>query len=259
MISRESKIRAKQTTRIGIVTASWGRSKIVGRVLDYYTNLHSSEAEFVRVIAMSADDPDPIEEPEGWSVVWADNAPLGKKFNTAAHVAIEMGVNGIIVIGSDDLLSRPYIDLLIDRAKRGYDYVMPNEMCIYQPGDDVVRLCLSAPPGAGRYLSARMIERMAGNPWDSQANTYLDQSMAVRMRGLECKSHSLRDMYKDGFIVLDIKTAGNKWELKPSDKGGGMALVNTDSNEFLYIRRTISFPADQFMAMHFPHFDYRAL
>ena len=259
MITLENKRLAKEATKVGIITASWGRSRTVRAVLKYYTDLHAPGVEFIRVIAVSPDDEDPIGEVEGWRQVMVDNSPLGKKFNAAAHEAFNLGVTGVIIIGSDDLLSLKYIDLLIDRIKRRYDFVMPTEMAVYKPGDERVRVCLSATPGAGRYVSRVLYLRMNACLWDDSADSYLDQSMMVRMRGLENVSHTVRDMLGQGYIVLDIKTEGNMWDLTTSDRKGQMALVNNETKEMLYIRGTIAFPVDRFMAQYFPHFDYKSL
>lgn len=257
MITLAKKRLAKQGKKIGIVSASWGRSRIVESVMEYYSNLKFGGMEVVRIMAVSPEDPDPIGEVEGWQKVEVENDPLGKKFNAASAAAFEQGVSGIIVIGSDDVLSLPYLNFIAERAKENYDFVRPNEMCIYKPGSDRVSVCLSAPPGAGRYLSRDLVHRMGGKPWDDSANSYLDQSMQSRMRDVQIRSYQLKGMLSHGFIVLDIKTDGNMWDLALDE--GGIGLKNNLSDEFLYLRRVITYPVERFMAQHFPTFDYKSL
>ncbi len=258
MITIDNKREIQAQRRIGIVTAAWGRSRIARTVLEYYTRFSIAEVEFVRVVAVSPEDKDPLGPLAGWQQVEVPNRPLGKKFNTAVHHAVDHDLLGIIVIGSDDILSPDYFGHVVSMAERGYDFVEPHEFCIYVPGEERVNVCLSATTGAGRYLSTKLIARMGGSPWSGDLNAFLDANMMARMRGLERRSNAVRDMLQSGYVILDIKGEG-MWHLVDGERRGQKALRHQETGAVLNIRKVVTYPVGPFMDRHFPEFDYRAL
>src|SRR5690606_8627293 len=105
--------------RFGIVTGLWGRSRLSRCVLRYYGEMKIPGVEFVRVAVWSPEDgeAEDMYVVPGWSFATHPNQPYTDKFNRGFR-ALRGRVDCAMVVGSDDLVSRAYVEeaaRLVDR------------------------------------------------------------------------------------------------------------------------------------------------
>lgn len=263
MIPLETKRSFRTSFRLGILSAAWGRSVLTGTFLEYYARI--TGVDLVLMMVWSQEDEDPPPSHPLWEYDVAPNQPLGKKWNTGVRALMDMDVDAIMILGSDDFVSMGYLATCIERLKRGMDIISARELYIYRPGDDVVAYCQGMVPGAGRCISRRVMNLMHGRLWDDDAQGYLDSSITHRMAQIDAKRSNLRGSVRSREIVLDVKTPDGPcmWSFQSSESETGRTrhmLVNEKSSTLLNIRRVIWLPARQFFSDHFPSFtNYAAL
>ena len=262
VITAEMKRAATRPYRLGIVTALWGRSKLTEHVLRYYAGFKAPRVEFVLVAVRSPEDADPAPDVPGWQYIEAHNEPLGQKFNAGLSLLSTLGVDAVMVVGSDDLVSAGYVDLVLTQMRKGTDHVAVRDLFIYCPPGKHVLYCESMPSGAGRVVSRRALDMMRWKLWDDDAPRYLDggaQSRLSQVQGIS--QHTVRNLARRSFAVLDIKAEGgpSMWTVGEPDARGKRLLVSSSGDTAMTIRKSVELPAGDFFNDYFPTFDYTAL
>jgi hypothetical protein len=245
-----------------VLTAAWGRSTLTQQVLLHYAGIHIPGLDLELVCVVSPEDPDPAPYVEPWKYVEIENKPLGKKWNLGTDAMIDLDVDALMVVGSDDFVSWTYFDLVLEQLRRGSDVISSRDLYVYEPPSEYVAYCESMVPGLGRTLTRGAIRALKDRLWDSDAPGYLDSSLMRRLRqapGL--RMHNARNMGDRDFALLDVKLSEgpNIWTLVPSNQPEKMDLMN-ETGHRLHIRRVTYIPARQFFKDYFPHItNYQAL
>jgi hypothetical protein len=127
-------------------------------------------------------------EQGGGIFVHHKNYPLGNKWNSGFRFAKSLGVDAVLYIGSDDMISENWMEVmlpLIDEydlvgvksyhtAKISYDKgietgYFPGYDGTNREGDSI---------GAGRLISSRILDKIDWTPFDGSLNRGLDGSMS---------------------------------------------------------------------------------
>lgn len=245
-----------------MLTAAWGRSTLTQQVLQHYAGIRVTDLDLELVCVVSPEDEDPAPYVEPWKYVEIENVPLGKKWNYGIEAMIDLDVDAVMIVGSDDFISWRYFDLVHEQLGRGSEVISSRDLYIYEPPSDYVAYCESMVPGLGRTLSRGAIRALKDRLWDSDAPGYLDSSLMRRLRqtpGL--RMHNARNMGDRDFALLDVKLSEgpNIWNLVESTHPDKMDLVN-EAGHRLHIRCVTYIPARQFFSDYFPHItNYKAL
>lgn len=232
------------------------------QVLQHYAGLRIPGLVLELVCVISPEDPDPTPYVEPWKYIEIENTPLGKKWNYGVEAMIDLEVDAVMIVGSDDFISWRYFDLVLEQLRRGAEVISTRDAYIYQPPSEYVAYCESLIPGVGRTLTMGAVRALKDKLWDSDAPGYLDSSLMRRLRqtpGL--RMHNARNMDNRDFAILDVKLSDgpNIWRLVKSTDPGKMDFIN-DAGHCLHIRRTTYIPARQFFSDYFPHItNYQAL
>lgn len=156
---------------------------------------------------------------EGFEYIEKRNKPLSNKMNAATQAA--KGSDYVICMGSDDIITPEVFALYMRYMKRGYEFIgledlyfydLRSSKALYWAGYSDHRKGLTV--GAGRCISANVMESWNWKPWDDGLNKYLDSSMTAKMNVGKSKSINLK---KNGLIAVDLKSKINitpfsKWE-----------------------------------------------
>lgn len=238
--------------RLMIVTAIYGRPTLTEKVLRYYAELDLDGFELDLVAVRSPEDEEPTPDVDGWRYIEAPNLPLGAKWNTVLPEFEKSKAEALMIVGSDDLVSRSYFDLAYGALRKGANVVASHDLCIYR--DDTVYLCEASRPGAGKILDRRTITELGGALFDAAINRFLDSSLIHRLLQVRGVSYYTARMNRDrSYAILDVKTGGrNMWSLKGPEKNGGMFLVNEEDGHSLRIARTSIIPTATFFSDYFP-------
>lgn len=196
--------------RIGIALPLWGRPRITGIVLDYYAALQVPGVELVLVAMTSPEDPNPPARHPAWEYVEAPNSPLSDKWNAGVR-SLKDRVDGLLVLGSDDLITAGYItqaskllhhfDFVYGSASHFLDSVT-GRMCRVR----VRRL------GAGRTLGRELLEKLDWAPWPEGVERGCDGAMDRRIVAVFPLFRERRmETDNEKRVVLDIKSDVNMW------------------------------------------------
>ena len=196
---------------LGIVSALWGRPRISGAVLHYYGNLVLSGIDTTLVAARSPEDPAPAPGVKGWHYAEAPNEPLSDKWNAGMRLMQELSPDAVMITGSDDVISAPYIEAAAAEIAKGADYAYFDTLCCYDM--DTCRAYLSNPArmGAGRVLSRRLLDECDWRPWPSGLERRLDGGMDEKLSPSLLGQRIIRADHVDGALCVDLKSSGNMW------------------------------------------------
>ena len=195
----------KRKRRIGLLTAVWQRHDLVDVVLGYYRRLIDgglpAKWEII-VVGSEGKASRSLAEKHGAHYVEAPNSPLSDKFNAGALAARDLGVDGLCLVGSDDLLSPRYMRFASSWRPAGPRAVGLRDCYIldfagwgtwYWPGYKGARE--GRPLGSGVLLSPELLRRLEWQPWMRGLDRNLDGSLHQRVEecGGKVTSRSMRN------------------------------------------------------------------
>ena len=142
------------------------------------------------------------------------NNPVNEKFNTACKYAETLGVDYVMVLGSDDLVTTDTMRKYLEAMEDGVDVIGVNSVYFYATQGDhrgtLLFLQRKAILGVGRMVSRYVMDKVEWRPWNVRKDWALDAMMWKNI------SPHIREMvvFDDGMIV-DCKSRHtmNKFEL----------------------------------------------
>lgn len=150
---------------------------------------------------------------EGFEYIEVRNRPLGNKMNQPVVKA--KGSDYVICMGSDDILSPELFKLYLRYMKLGFDFIGLEDFYFYDLnrgkalywGGYTDRKRKGKTVGAGRCLSAKLLDSMDWQPWDAKRNQYLDASMNEKISS--AKKKKVINLKKRGLMAVDLKSSKN--------------------------------------------------
>lgn len=184
---------------LAIITAIYKRHDLTRVVLFYYKSLNlpirliavGSEGEKSKQIALDA----------GWEYIEAPNYPVSNKFNIAMQAA--KGCDGVIVIGSDDLISKDRLEEYLKLPKDVNFIIQPDTLHFFDTYTQrLYHYTASTKFGAGRYLSKKILNKCNWKAWPNGLNSGMDNGMLEK---LKVNVHA----YQMKGIMVDVKHTEN--------------------------------------------------
>lgn len=245
--------RGKRKPKIVLLMALWKRYEITERVLDYYYRLilNMQEVVDIKILCVGSEGIKSRKLPEKFkfSYLEVENYPLSQKWNAGVRSLTDYDFDGLVTIGSDDIINENIIMRYIkavDRAELFLGFLDINFLInfsevIYWPGYNIKANSSNADNrlgetiGAGRFYSKYLLRGLNFNIWDNiSINKGLDRYASKKMETLGLMKISsnfskeklingenvrLGQLYEsimdiDGFLV-DIKSEES---LTPIDK-----------------------------------------
>lgn len=143
----------------------------------------------------------------GVRYIECDNQPLGRKHLLALDEAAKRGHSGFMVLPSDDLVSREWVD-----AAPSFEYGTPPSCALVDPFRRWAKVLKARPGGRMKFGACRVFSRAVveavGGLWSDGLNKSLDADSDGRIRasGYELKIANIR-----GPSFVDIKTPESLW------------------------------------------------
>lgn len=208
--------------KIGIVSAMWRRPDLTDIVFSHMAALRREVAPFLDLVPVVAGSEGAasraLAEKRGFGYVEAANAPLGAKWNAALSLLRESDVDGVVVLGSDDLLNTRFFETLHRLVSQGHELVGLDSFFVLDAVNGRLMEWPGYPPprrgesvGAGRFIGRPLLDRLDWILWEDQRNAGLDASMWKRLtadaarRGrplagvvIPCRT--------EGVILVDVKS-----------------------------------------------------
>nr|WP_317270640.1 tetratricopeptide repeat protein [Arthrospira sp. PLM2.Bin9] len=258
--------------KIVIYTCVWKRPELTKVILSYYSMLKTELAGKIQLellaVGSEGEHSRKLCQSCGFDYVEYQNQPLSDKWEYGINKCKDYHPDAVIIVGSDDLISRSLIEFYDQKLKEGlvfcgitdaYFFDLQKEDMIHWIGynvqTDVVRL--GETTGMGRCLSGMLLDRLNFSLWPNvNKNRGLDGAMTqiLYQAGLELldEDNSIITQVNDRYLkvghfgykltninamALDIKFSEN---LTTFDRYGQRSSVTTQDNPW------------QIMSKHFP-------
>lgn len=205
--------------KVAIVTAVWQRPEIFEMFAKGIYNLISNckDIEFSVIISGSEGERSKsMVENHGFTYIEIPNDPLSVKMNACVLFAKNLGVDYILCLGSDDVISPELMNIYAQQMRSGFDYIGVTDFYFYDTvsGKSAYWGGYREPYrkghtcGAGRMLSKRLLDLWQWQPWEIVHSKILDTSIQQKLNRTPHSSFvfSLIDV---GVFALDIKSSTN--------------------------------------------------
>ena len=136
------------------------------------------------------------------------NNPVSDKHNAGVLKAREIGCNGVILMGSDDIVSDNYFDFV--KSKVDSDGVVGlKDVCFYSTNTKQLTRFNgysngSQTVGAGRFFPLSVLEKMDWQLWSSGLNRGLDTDCSRKLAKNGVIEYSF-SMEETGVFLVDVK------------------------------------------------------
>jgi hypothetical protein len=207
--------------KICIITTMWGRHHLTDYVFNYYNKLKSELKNELNLILISCGSEGEISksiaEKNNFFYIESDNFPLSQKHNKVFLKSKEFNPDGVILIGSDDLISKELI-LTYKKIMSSYDligakdfYFLQNDgQFRYWPGYENYRK--GEPIGGGRFYNKSLLDSLEWRPWGNICvNKSLDYHFYSRIDKDKTK---VIDSSEENGIVFTIRGETNITTMK---------------------------------------------
>jgi hypothetical protein len=194
--------------KIAIITTIWKRPELTKIVLNYY--LQFKDKYNLELICVGSEGDISRKLAKGWHYIEYKNLPVSEKHNQLLIKAKQLKIDGVILIGSDDLMSEEvikyYSEITTENVlgfKDIYFYLCEQkELYYFKP--PIYRQTI----GAGRFFPKKVLEKMNWQLWDNHLNHGLDTNCSGKLKELGIKEEGILLSDIDGFIV-DVKHSDN--------------------------------------------------
>jgi hypothetical protein len=216
----QSTYTAPNRFKIAIITAMWKRPEIF-KVFGQLTNdLIKSvpECDFqVFCVGSEGKESRQLAESFGFTYIEHPNDYLGQKWNAVTLAAKSFNPDYCLMMGSDDVMDATLFRRYLPYMQNGIDYIgvldwyfydTRTKEAIYWAG---YRKAFNrgVTCGAGRFLSAAILESLNWQPWEhDRLHNLLDTSMENRLKTIP-HSRAAFIIKDGGGIGLDIKSSTN--------------------------------------------------
>ena len=146
---------------------------------------------------------------EGCHYVECENFPVSKKHNTGLEKAKELNAKGVILMGSDDIVSDSYFEFIEQFNEQTSELIGLKDLYFYSTktkklGHWKGYTDKSTTVGAGRYFSRAILEKMNWQLWSENRNRGLDTDCLRKLnkKGITERIYSMED---SGVFLVDIK------------------------------------------------------
>lgn len=140
------------------------------------------------------------------TIVLKANQPLGAKWQAGVEAARNINADPLIITGSDDILSKDFVEIACEGMKEHYDFLGLRQWYVKRPDEDKVyhfRYGNFMPLGGGRVYSQSILNKLNHLLFDTVKEKHLDDLGWI---GVESKSvFSSADCTGSGMEILSIK------------------------------------------------------
>lgn len=215
--------------KLCLFTATYSRFELTDYVLNYYKDIKSKLSDVcdLHLVCVGSDGKigKEIAEKNGFEYLEHPNEPLSQKHNFGILACKKHNPDGIIHVGSDDILSIEFFKYYIDCLNNNIDfcgikdiYFLTKDKLGYWSGYKSDTPRYNEPVGPGKLYSKRLMDLLNWRPWgDIEINRTLDRVVTNNLKKHTYNSKLIKCSDVGG-LLMDIKTNVNI----------------TDINDFIY-------------------------
>jgi hypothetical protein len=231
--------------KLAIVASVWKRPEVVDMFYSGVQNLRKKcpQFEISLVISGSIQDEDFIHSEfifgrrmkqnhlTSFKYIEIPNEPLAAKVNASTYACKNLGVDYVLCLGSDDIMTPELLDEYAIHMRNGVDFIGVTDFYFYDTVSgkslywggytEVYRKGHTA--GAARAISARLMNQWDWMPWENRDSLVLDKSMQDKLKITPHTIHTF-SMKEKKLFALDIKSETN---MTPFAKWNNSEFIDT--------------------------------
>jgi len=153
-------------------------------------------------------------------ITYTQNKPLGRKWNLGMQdVGNYISPDYVIILGSDDLISHSFLELVDHKINQGYELISFNDLYFYNLNRRRIKFNVCGywagrrkgfALGVGRVCGRRILDAINWAPWGETKDSGLDGSFVKRTKEFwNPTTTTLLFLKEHGAYCMDIKTEGN--------------------------------------------------
>jgi hypothetical protein len=196
---------------IGIITTNFMRVPILEIFAEGITRLREETGLAIPCVCVGDSSGAETCRIHGIQHIEYPNKPLTAKFNRACMEMQKIGVNYVMVMGSDDLISTETFLRIKEETEKDIDLIGLSDVYFFGMDDvftnKLVHFKHTTVLGVGRTISARVLDQINWQPWNIPRDRAIDTVMLDYVRPFVQTRVLL-----DGGFVVDLKTS---WNLNP--------------------------------------------
>lgn len=230
--------------KLAIVTSIWGRDEIFAMFLKSFRYLlkNCPQFELTLVVSGSIQDEDYSHKGEllkrfiydysdVFKYIEIPNEPLAAKVNASTYACKNLGVDYVLCLGSDDIMTPELLDEYAIHMRNGVDFIGVTDFYFYDTvsgkslywGGYTEAYRKGHTAGAARAISARLMNKWDWMPWENRDSLILDKSMQDKLKVTPHTIHTF-SMKEKNLFALDIKSETN---MTPFAKWNNSEFIDT--------------------------------
>jgi hypothetical protein len=232
--------------KLAIVASVWKRPDVVGMFKKGIKNLikNCPQFEISLVLSGSIQDEDYSHKGEllkkltfdsimsGWiKYIEIPNEPLAAKVNASTYACKNLGVDYVLCLGSDDIMTPELLNEYAIHMRNGVDFIGVTDFYFYDTvsgkslywGGYTEAYRKGHTAGAARAISARLMNKWDWMPWENRDSLILDKSMQDKLKVTPHTIHTF-SMKEKNLFALDIKSETN---MTPFAKWNNSEFIDT--------------------------------
>ena len=230
------------TNSFGVVTINNGRPKVFKLFCASMKRLRTQVGIDFPVVCVSGIEDRKTCDEYGIGHIIQANKPVSRKFDTATKYMQKLGVDYVIVMGSDDILSTSLLKSLISEMNKGISLIGIKELYFYgtekQFKGKLLYIRLTTLAGVCRTIHRSILDKVDWMPWNADKGWGMDGLMMKRIRPYVTTQSIVEGK------VFDIKTRESLnhfsyWNSKIRQETPATVFYETLSDEELEILKTI--------------------
>lgn len=197
--------------RLALVIAIWKRHDLERIVLDNFKS--QSEKFGFEIIVAGSEGETSKELATGLHYIEVLNYPVSNKHNALLSKAKELKVDGVVLMGSDDIVNDGFWKHIYSLSPNEKEVVGFKDIYFYDNFDKKLGYwkgyeSRNQTIGAGRFFSKEVLDKMGWKLWDKHLNSGLDSNCSLRLKSKLIKEKSIK-MSDVGAFIVDIKHTRN--------------------------------------------------
>jgi len=191
----------------GIITISHNRPSVLRLWCCQIKRLREELETYIPAVVVSDEADESICNEYHVFHITQQNNPVTEKFNRAFKYMQSQGINAVMTLGSDDIISTEYVRKTLAELNNGADYVGTRVFYFYcGQGLDrgkMVKLDSPQTKGIGRTVSKAILDQCDWRLWDKPKNWGMDAIATKNIVKYAKKKAIIED------IIVDVKTRVN--------------------------------------------------
>lgn len=229
--------------KLAIVASAWKRPEVFEMFLKGIRFLSDKCPQFELNLVISGSFQDEgfdfnnrvfenmMKKRKGIKYIEIPNEPLAAKVNATTYACKNLGVDYVLCLGSDDIMTPELLNEYAIHMRNGVDFIGVTDFYFYDTvsGKSLYWGGYTEPyrkghtAGAARALSARLLRQWDWMPWENKDSHVLDKSMQDKLKVTPHTIHTF-SMKEKNLFALDIKSETN---MTPFAKWNNSEFIDT--------------------------------